>query len=66
MKGEQENVSFLDQIVTLTLESISKNGLFDENTLGRLRGLFESGDLTKPQLVAGALSPDEDDKGNSI
>ena len=65
MKTEQGAVSFLDQIITLTLEAIAKNDLFDENTVGKLRALAESGDLSKPQSVARALSPDGDDQGSS-
>ena len=65
MKTEQGPVSFLDQIITLTLDAVSKNDLFDENTVGKLRVLVVSGDLSKPHLVARSLNPNEDDQGSS-
>ena len=65
MKTEQGAVSFLDQIITLTLEAIAKDDLFDENTVGKLRALAESGDLSKPQAVARSLNPGGDDQGSS-
>ena len=65
MKTEQGAVSFLDQIINLTLEAVSKNDLFDENTVGKLRTLVVSGDLSKPQLVARSLSHDGDEQGSS-
>ena len=61
---EQGAASFLDQIITHTLEAISKNDLFDETTVETLRALVASGDLSKSQLVAKSLSPDVDDQGS--
>ena len=56
MPDEEQSSHFLEQITESTLQALSENDSFDEETLARLRVLVASSDLTKYERVVGALS----------
>ena len=52
--GEQSSL-FIEQIIESTLEALSENEAFDEETLGRLRELASSSGLTNFERIVEAL-----------
>ena len=58
--GEQSS-QFLEQIIETTLEALSENASFDEETLVRLRGLVASSDLTNYERIVEALGNGDGD-----
>ena len=56
MPDKEQSSQFLDQIIESTLQALSENNSFDEETLGRLRGLVALSDLTRYERVVEALS----------
>ena len=56
MPDAGQTSQFVDQIIERTLEVLSENPDFDEETLARLKELAGSSDLTDFQKVVSALS----------
>ena len=56
MPDEGQTSQFVDQIIERTLEVLSENPDFDEETLARLKELADSSDLTDFEKVVAALS----------
>ena len=56
MPDEEQSSHFLEHIIESTLQALSENDSFDEETLARLRVLVASSDLTKYERVVEALS----------
>ena len=61
MPDEEQSSQFLEQIIEATLEALSENAAFDEETLARLRGVVASADLTKYERIVEALGNGEGD-----
>ena len=55
MLDEEQSSLFLEQIIETTLEALSENDAFDEETLGRLRKLANSSGLTNFERIVEAL-----------
>ena len=56
MPDEGQTSQFLDQIIERTLQALSENPDFDEETLARHKELAGSSDLTDFEKVVAALS----------
>ena len=56
MPVEGQTPQFVDQIIEKTLQAISENPSFDDETLTRLKELAKSTGLTNDQRVVEALS----------
>ena len=56
MSDEGQTSQFVDQIIEKTLEALSENPSFDDETLSRLSELANSTSLTNDQRVVEALS----------
>ena len=56
MSDEGQTSQFVDQIIEKTLQALSENPFFDDETLSRLKELANSSGLTNDQRVVDALS----------
>lgn len=56
MSDEGQTSQFVDQIIEKTLQALSENPSFDDETMSRLRELANSTSLTNDQRVVEALS----------
>ena len=55
MPDEEQSLLFLERIIESTLEALSENETFDEETLGRLRELASSSGLTNFERIVESL-----------
>ena len=60
VQNEEQESSFLNQILTQVFDALSDNDKFDNATIVRLRELAKSKELGDVEKVVAALSVDEE------